>query len=145
MRRETTENLEKDGAVTSDPITLEIPSSSEYVLLGRLVVTQMGQIAGFGPEDIYDLKLAITEAITNAIRHARVDTIRIEYRIRPSEVEITVVDAGDGFDVENPNTNPDELGGFGLDVIRNLVDEVALESGGSGTSLKMIRRVSPLV
>jgi serine/threonine-protein kinase RsbW len=143
MRRETTENIEKEGTVTSDPITLEIPSSSEYVLLGRLVVTQMGQIAGFGPEDIYDLKLAITEAITNAIRHARVDTIRIEYRARPSEVEIIVVDAGDGFDVEN--TNSDELGGFGLDVIRNLVDEVALESGDSGTSLKMFRRVSPLV
>ncbi len=143
MRHETTENLEKEETVVSDPITLEIPSSSEYVLLGRLVVTQMGQIAGFGSEDIYDLKLAITEAITNAIRHARVDTIRIEYRARPSEVEIIVVDAGDGFDVEN--TNSDELGGFGLDVIRNLVDEVALESGDSGTSLKMIRRVSPLV
>jgi serine/threonine-protein kinase RsbW len=143
MRHETTENLEKEETVILDPITLEIPSSSEYVLLGRLVVTQMGQIAGFGPEDIYDLKLAITEAITNAIRHARVDTIRIEYRARPSEVEIIVVDAGDGFDVEN--TNSDELGGFGLDVIRNLVDEVALESGDSGTSLKMFRRVSPLV
>ncbi len=145
MRHETTENLEKEETVVSDPITLEIPSSSEYVLLGRLVVTQMGQIAGFGSEDIYDLKLAITEAITNAIRHARVDTIRIEYRARPSEVEIIVVDAGNGFDVENPNIHPDELGGFGLDVIRNLVDEVALESGDSGTSLKMIRRVSPLV
>ncbi len=145
MKRETTENLEKEETVISDPITLEIPSSSEYVLLGRLVVTQMGQIAGFGPEDIYDLKLAITEAITNSIRHAHVETIRIEYRARASEVEIIVVDAGDGFDVDNPNSHSDELGGFGLDVIRNLVDEVALESGNSGTSLKMIRRVSSSV
>lgn len=141
MSRETTENRGEKRAVASEPIVLEIPSSSEYVLLGRLIVTQVGQMAGFGPEDIYDLKLAVTEAITNAIRYAQVDTIRVEYRVRPSEIEISVIDAGGGFDAETLTRDPDGQGGFGLTVIGNLVDEVALDSGAYGTRLTMIRRI----
>ena len=141
MNRETAENREEKRIVASEPIVLEIPSLSEYVLLGRLVVTQMGQVAGFGPEDIYDLKLAVTEAVTNAIRHAQVDTIKIEYRARPAEVEVTVIDSGGGFDTEALERDPDKQGGFGLAVIGNLVDEVTLDSGTYGTRLTMIRRI----
>ena len=142
MSRETAKSREGEEILASSPIVLEIPSSSEYVLLGRLVVTQVGQVAGFGPEDIYDLKLAVTEAITNAIRHARVDTIKIEYFARPAEVEIAVVDAGSGFDAESLNQDPGKQGGFGLAVIGNLVDEVTLDSGSYGTRLTMIRRLT---
>lgn len=145
MSRETAENREEGQAVTHEPIVLEIPSRSEYILLARLIVTQAGQVAGFGPEDIYDLKLAITEAVTNAIRHARVESIKIEYLIRPREVEITVTDAGGGFDAESLARDPNNQGGFGFAVIGNLVDEVALDSGSDGTRLTMIRRISSSV
>lgn len=145
VSRETAENREEGQAVTHEPIILEIPSRSEYVLLARLVVTQAGQVAGFGPEDIYDLKLAITEAVTNAIRHARVASIKIEYLVRPQEVEISVIDAGGGFDAESIARDPNNRGGFGLAVIGNLVDEVALDSGSGGTRLTMIRRISSSV
>lgn len=145
MSREIAKSKEEDRAAISDPIILEIPSRSEYVLLARLAVTQAGQVAGFGPEDVYDLKLAVTEAVTNAIRHARVESFRIEYRVRPQEVEITVIDAGGGFDTESLSRDPNKQGGFGLAVIGNLVDEVTLDSGAEGTRLTMIRRLSPSV
>ena len=145
MGRRAVESEEKGQVGTSEPIVLEIPSRSEYVLLARLVVTQVGQVAGFGAEDIYDLKLAVTEAVTNAIRHAKVESFRIEYRVKPQEVEITVTDAGSGFDTESLYRDPDKQGGFGLAVVGNLVDEVSLDSGPEGTRLKMIRRISPSV
>ena len=144
MTCETMENRQRRGSGIPEPIVLEVPSSSEYLLLARLVVSCAGQIAEFEPEDVYDLKLAVTEAATNVIRHAEVDSFLIEYRVFLEAVEITVVDRGGGFDVEGLTGNPGEHGGFGLAVIRSLVDEVILNStAGGGTRLKMIRRRTP--
>ncbi len=141
MTCETMENQEEKGVKTAEPVVLELPSSSEYILLARLVVTCAGQLAGFEPEDVYDLKLAVTEAATNVIRHAAVGSFQIEYRVLPRVVEITVADEGGGFDVEKLAGKPGEYGGFGLAVIRSLVDEVILDStAGGGTRLTMIRR-----
>lgn len=125
-----------------EPVSLCVPSSSEYVLLTRLVVSSVGEAADFAPEDIYDLKLAVTEAVTNVIRHAAVDSMKVDYRSLPGVVEVTVTDAGGGFDVAELNREPGEAGGFGLAVIRNLVDEVILDSTGRGTTIKMIRHAA---
>jgi serine/threonine-protein kinase RsbW len=144
MEHETAEVNKGGGLGFSDPVSLTLPSSPGYVLLARLVVAQVGRIAGFGPEDVYDLKLAITEAATNVIRHAAVESYEIEYRVWPRAVEITVIDTGGGFNVADLTRAPDGRGGFGLAVIRDLVDELVLDSTeGGGTRLKMIRRVSP--
>ncbi len=54
---------------------------------------------------------------------------------------MSVTDAGGGFSVADLTGEPDDHGGFGLAVIRNLVDELILDSTkGGGTRLKMIRR-----
>ena len=143
MASETMENKKEKGRLgISEPVVLEIPSSSEYVLLARLVVSCAGQLAGFGPEDVYDLKLAVTEAATNVIRHAAVESFRVEYRVLPQAVEVTVTDAGAGFDAAALSAVPGEHGGFGLAVIRSLVDEVALDSTASGTRLRIVRRAA---
>jgi serine/threonine-protein kinase RsbW len=143
MERETAEINEGERLGFSNPVSLTLPSSPEYVLLARLVVAQVGRLAGFGPEDVYDLKLAVTEAATNVIRHAAVESYEIEYRVLPRAVEITVIDAGGGFNVADLTREPDGQGGFGLAVIRDLVDELVLDSArGGGTRLKMIRRAS---
>lgn len=146
MERETAKT--KEGAVGfSEPVSLVLPSSPEYVLLARLVVGQVGRLAGFGPEEVYDLKLAVTEAATNVIRHAAVAEYEISFRATPKAVEITVVDSGGGFDAADLAGEARGLpgeGGFGLAVIRDLVDELVLDSAtGGGTRLRMIRRAVP--
>ena len=143
MERETAEVNKREDIGLTEPVSLTLPSSPGYVLLARLVVAQVGRLAGFGPEDVYDLKLAVTEAATNVIRHAAVESYEVEYRVFPRAVEITVIDAGGGFNVADLTRPPDGLGGFGLAVIRDLVDELVLDSTeGGGTRLKMIRRTS---
>lgn len=125
----------------SKPVVLEIPSRAEYILLTRLTVAGVGQAAGLGADSIYDLKLAVTEAVTNVIRHAAVDSFQVEYRVLRDAVEVTVTDAGGGFNVEELTGKPGEYGGFGLTVIRSLVDELVLDTtAGGGTRLKMVRR-----
>jgi serine/threonine-protein kinase RsbW len=143
MERETAEVNKGEGIGLTEPVSLTLPSSPGYVLLARLVVAQVGRLAGFGPEDVYDLKLAVTEAATNVIRHAAVESYEVEYRVFPRAVEITVIDAGGGFNVADLTRPSDGHGGFGLAVIRDLVDELVLDSTeGGGTKLKMIRRAS---
>ena len=141
MEREIA-NTKEDGVGHLDPVSLVLPSSPEYVMIARLVAGQVGRLAGFEPEDVYDLKLAVTEAATNVIRHAAVDSYEIQYRALLRAVEITVTDAGGGFSVSNLTDVPDEQGGFGLTVIQNLVDELVLDSGDYGTRLKIVRRAS---
>ena len=142
MTCETMREKQEKSSGNAEPIVLEIPSSAEYILLGRLVVSCVGQLAGFGPEDIYDLKLAVTEAATNVVRHAEVGSFQIEYRVLPQAVEVTVTDAGGGFEVEELSGVPSEHGGFGLTVIRGLVDEVVVDSTSGGTRLRMLRRAT---
>jgi serine/threonine-protein kinase RsbW len=142
MNRETTEMTEISTGL-SEPVSLRLPSQPEYVLLARLLASRMGQLARFSEEDVYDLKLAVTEAATNVVRHASVEAFDIEYRVAPGLVEITVVDLGGGFEVEQLTRSPDEWGGFGLAVIRSLVDEMVLEKPQEGgTRLRMVRRAS---
>ena len=125
-----------------EPISLRVPSRSDYALLARLIVSSVGATAGFGPEDIYDLKLAVSEAVTNVIQHASVDYMQVDYRVLPQVIEVTVTDEGGGFNIAELTREPGEHGGFGLTVIRNLVDEVTLDSAEHGTILKMTRRAS---
>jgi serine/threonine-protein kinase RsbW len=146
MNHETARTREGGGIRGTKPIKLMVPSRAEYVLLARLVVAQVGQVAGFGADDVYDLKLAVTEAVTNVIRHARVDEYEVQYRASEGVVEIVVIDRGGGFDESGLSGNPGGRGGFGLTVIRNLVDEVAIErADGGGTRITMIRRSTPTV
>ena len=141
MEREIAEtHNEEVGGL--DPVSLTLPSSAEYVMLARLVAGQVGRLAGFEPEDVYDLKLAVTEAVTNVIRHAAVDAYEVEYRVIGQTVEVTVTDTGGGFKRSDLTSEPDEQGGFGLTVIENLVDELVLDSKGDGTRMKMVRRAS---
>lgn len=142
MDYSTAQHESKGEVGLQEPISLRIPSRSDYALLARLVVSSVGATAGFGPEDIYELKLAVSEAVTNVIQHASVDYMQVDYRVLPRVVEVTVTDAGGGFNIAELAREPGEHGGFGLTVIRNLVDEVTLDSAERGTTLKMTRRAS---
>ncbi|CAN5908242.1 hypothetical protein BH23ACT11_BH23ACT11_09560 [soil metagenome] len=143
MSRETAVSKKEEAVSVEESISLKIPSRAEFVLLARLMVSQVGEFADFEHQDVYDLKLAITEAATNVIRHADVDSFEIEYRVSPGAVEITVKDTGDGFEEEDFTGERSSEGGFGLAVIRSVLDEVALESSaGGGTLLRMVRRAS---
>src|ERR671912_771209 len=119
MERETAKAMEEEGGFR-DPISLTLPSSPEYVLLARLVMGQAGRLAGLEPDEVYDLKLAVTEAVANVIRHASVKSYEIEYRVLPLGVEVSVTDTGGGFSVTEPTAQSDAHGGFGPTVLRNL-------------------------
>src|ERR671913_979068 len=127
MERETARIVE-EGSGLSDPISLTLPSSPEYVLLARLVMGQAGRLAGLEPDEVYDLKLAVTEAVTNVIRHASVESYEIEYRVLPLGVQVSVTDAGGGFSVADLTGESDDHGGVRPTPVPNPGEEFVLHS-----------------
>src|SRR5687768_16191493 len=117
-------------------IQLEIPARAEFVALARLVVSALASARRALADDrIDDLKLAVSEACTNAIE-AHGSDIDENVVLRCFEgddrLEVTVEDKGPGFDPaalpeHPPVTDPDRLNferGLGIPLIRTLVDEV---------------------
>jgi anti-sigma regulatory factor (Ser/Thr protein kinase) len=96
-------------------------------------------------DDLDDILLALDEAVANAIRHSGTrDPIRIHVRRAPHEVQITVQDAGRGFDVRSIERrwppSLDATSGRGLYLISRLMDG-AYAYSGPGTIIRMVRSV----
>jgi serine/threonine-protein kinase RsbW len=58
---------EREGMRT---VRLRIPARAEYVALARLALTGLADIVSLSEELLADLKLALTEAVSNSVRHA---------------------------------------------------------------------------
>ena len=121
-------------------VRLTIPAKPEYITLGRLALTAIAGVRPVTDETLYDLKLALTEACTNSVRHAyqngREGNVEIVYELEPDRLVIEVGDEGSGFEPAEMDGDGDELeeGGLGIEIIRALADEVEIgprEEGGS--------------
>jgi serine/threonine-protein kinase RsbW len=129
-----------------DPVTirLTIPARAEYITLCRLALTGIARLREMSDELLADLKLALTEAASNSVRHAYGETdvgvVQISYQLFPDRLVIEVVDEGEGFDPVAAEDNADELseGGLGIAIIRAIADEVEIgaQPGGKGSRLR---------
>lgn len=132
-------------------VELEIPARPEYLSLVRLVVAAAASVEGtMGDERIEDLRVAVSEATTNAVEaHAALDgaqLITIRCDLGEDRIEVEVADRGGGFDphrVAAPLAITDparwELeGGFGLPLMRILADEAEIRSSPEGTAVKLV-------
>jgi serine/threonine-protein kinase RsbW len=139
-------------------IRLTIPAKPEYITLGRLALTA---IARMRPEPLRqevlgDLKLALTEACTNSVRHAYAGgdgTVEILYELHADKLVIEVADEGEGFEppsdpsaaLDGPVHDEDDLaeGGLGIAIIEALADEFEIrDRAEGGSSLRFVKHLS---
>ena len=115
-----------EGAAVHE-VRLTIPAKPEYITLCRLALTGISRFRELSEETLSDLKLAITEACSNSVRHARLDeadAIQVRVRGSNSMLHVDVVDPGPGFDPQRlPSARPN--GGWGL----RLLDRLATRWG----------------
>jgi len=130
-----------DGAT----VRLTIPARAEYITLCRLALTGIARVRDFPDEVLADLKLALTEAASNSVRHAysgddETGVVEISYELRSDRLVSEVTDDGGGFDPEDSGGPPEELseGGLGIAIIRSIADEVEIgtQPGGKGSRLR---------
>jgi serine/threonine-protein kinase RsbW len=137
-----------DGNGRSDAVVaLTIPAKAEYIALVRLALTGVLRTQAVGQEVVADLKLALTEACSNSIRHAYTDGregfVEIRYELEADRLAVEVADEGRGFDPELLAADVVELdeGGLGMAIIRAVTDEVAVgpRPGRNGSRLRFTK------
>ena len=126
---------------------MKIPAKPEYIALARLALSGLAQVRPVEPETLADLKLALTEACSNSVRHAyqegRTGTVDVRYELDGSRSAVEVVDEGSGFDFSTTDGELGELdeGGLGLAIIRALTDELAIDSQERGSRLRFAKNL----
>ncbi len=134
----------------AEVVELEIPARPEFVALARLVVSAMASTdAVLSDDQVDDLKIAVSEACTNAIEaHGSIatsDKVLLKCWSDDQGLRVSIEDRGPGFDPSTlpdhpPPTDPDRLKferGLGIPLIRALVDEVVITSSADGTEVRL--------
>ncbi len=121
---------------TNRVVELKIPSELGYEKIAREAVAAVAHRLNFSQEKIEDLKTAISEACTNAIRYGSGSDARMKVVVvltaDETKLDILIKDPGASGtppeDIGIPDINgmiegKHRLGGMGLYIIRELVDE----------------------
>jgi serine/threonine-protein kinase RsbW len=138
---------------TSRVVELKIPSELGYEKIAREAVATVARRLGFSDERIADIKLAVSEACTNAICHGSNKDARTKIIIiltaDEEKLDITVKDPGYGGTFSPEFTAPDihkmvkgeaRFGGMGLYIIQELMDKAEFLPGDeeSGNQFHMV-------
>jgi serine/threonine-protein kinase RsbW len=119
---------------------MELILRDEPSATGRLRATidEIADEYGLPDDERFELKLAATEALTNAFKSGSEDPVRIRIVPRPEEIEVEVVDHG----VFDPARGADLEGGRGIPLMLALVDEVQFAATPSGTRVRVRKRIT---
>ena len=137
-----------------DRLEFSMPSLSDYVGVMRLAVSGVASRLKFTIEEIEDIKIAVSEAYTNAVQHGYNSNsdgrVVVVCNVYEDRLEIQVQDEGVGFEpttlgTEDQKTESESKMGLGLGIafIRNLMDESEIVSSpGKGTTVRMVKNRS---
>ena len=141
---------------TSRVVELKIPSELGYEKIAREAVATVAKRLGFSDDRIADIKLAISEACTNAISYGSQSDSRTKIVViltaDEEKLDILVKDPGFGKPPPSEVTVPDihkmvtgkaKLGGMGLYIIQELMDKAEFisndDEGGSQFHMAIYR------
>jgi anti-sigma regulatory factor (Ser/Thr protein kinase) len=130
-------------AMPRTDVQLTLPARPENVAVVRHVLGAFAESMRLPDELIEDLRLAVTEACTNVVRHAYPDgdpgAVEVSIEPRGERVKIVVADTGRGIGASSDTAGP----GLGLPLIAAIADTVDLQSapgGGSRVAMTFRRR-----
>ena len=135
---------------TGNVIEFEVPSRPEMISHIRARVADFACSMPFTNDEIEDIKLAVGEAGTNALRHgSNPDCCKVYVRTERhhNALRIFISDKGCGFDPEAispPEFGDLALNGRGIMFMRALMDEVKFHFGSPGTCVELTKYYDPL-
>ena len=124
-----------------------LPSSVERIDDARRWLSERLRAGGFGDNAVWALELALTEAVSNVIRHSYDDEpnheVHLSLELDGDKATLEVLDFGRGFDpatVTRRDLGEPGPGGYGLHLLDEVLDEVERESSpGRGTRLRLVK------
>src|SRR5262245_33179217 len=140
MARDSTNNGAREVLIPSDPAEArKVQDAVEAALAAHQ----------YSEHDIFSIRLALEEALINAIKHGnrmdRSKMVRVSYHVSEEHFEISICDEGPGFD---PNEVPDPTAienlerpcGRGLMLMRYYMNEVSFGAGGNSVFMRKLRK-----
>jgi serine/threonine-protein kinase RsbW len=130
-------------------VLVNIPSNPVFERVVRASADEVGQAIGLPPDRIEDLKLAVSEAVNNAIEHGNrrqtAKLVEVTFVLDQEKLEVRIRDEGDGVEridfsrriVEEHNLEGGMHRGFGLYLINALVDDCEVSSSQQGTVMTL--------
>ncbi len=106
-------------------IDVELPSTPSAPARARGALDEMeGRISA---DRMRDVRLLVSELVTNAVRHAGGDAVRLVVSLRGELLRIEVHDPGNGFELEAPPDDPLRASGWGLVLVEELADRWGID------------------
>lgn len=132
------------------PMAAEVTIPSDLAEARRIqnLIEEALQAQAYSERDIFSIKLALEEALVNAIKHGNQmnpdKRVVVSYQITPQRFHVCITDEGQGF---NPDDVPDPTAeenierpcGRGLLLIRGFMTEVTYHGRGNSVSMTKIR------
>lgn len=126
------------GATTdadSRDVSLTIPARPDYLVLARLALAAVCRLTPLSPEEIADLKLAITEAANDFVDDARSpdDEGRVSFTFKLTDDSLLM-------DLTGPATNSESVE---RELSRAIIDATVDECSFEGTRTHLVKYLTP--
>lgn len=124
---------------------LVLDSDPRNLVKARQFVESIARQYGFNDEQIFDIKVASGEAVSNAIEHGSpegsTNKIKIDAKFTNGKLELNVIDEG-AFKKAVKIDDPDPRHrGRGIPFMLALMDTVTINELKSGTSVKLVKKL----
>lgn len=115
--------------------SLDLPRELDSAAAARHGVDQLAD--RLGEEQLGDVRLLVSELVTNALRHADLgpgDSITLNVALEQGIVRVEVCDPGRGFELDGNPGDPDTVEGWGLYLVETLSDRWGVERTEQGAA-----------
>jgi anti-sigma regulatory factor (Ser/Thr protein kinase) len=132
-------------------MTLELHATPHEVMRAVEAFEEFGRAQSVPGPIIYKLQLALEECASNIVNHALQRDAQKKFYVTferaGSELSIELRDKGPEFDptakaVSEKPHNEDDIGGWGIQLVRRSVDEVRYQRAGEENVLQLIKRLA---
>lgn len=137
-------------------VTLELPPDLHFLRLAAMAGAEAARYAasaiGMQRQDVFThaVELAVSEVFTNAVKHRRAATpawhVMIHFGINAGDLEVIVKDRNPHFDLDSvppPDVDAFAKGGYGLYLVKQVMDTVTVRREADGNIVTMTKTIRP--
>ena len=136
------------AAASPSPVRLSLPARARNIAVVRRALEAVAEELALPRRLVEDMRLAVTEACTNVVRHAysgggadAPNAMRVELRPQPRGMLVVVEDRGRGL-----APGPDDGGpGLGLPLIAALTADLEISHGPDNRGSRVAMSFAPVI
>ena len=129
------------------PVTLRVPCHEDQWHVLRGAIHTFGMCVGMEKKALKKFEVAAEEAVVNILYYSQTSEIEMELSCQLSAISIQLSDDGIAFDPTEhiPNdkaTDERQVGGLGIQLIRQIMDEIHYERSEDKNILTLVKKIS---